>query len=191
MSKAMKTYISKVRTPQIRTSPLNQTESSPSYLSTPRQESSMSTSSVFVITGAVEPFLPIQGLCLARHGVRAAEALSLPAQWQLALELPSTAPGPTPETRVETSPPCTLQASAAFPCVISPELPSSRRPRAEAPPQALLTRHKRTQLLNPQPFLLGKPAQGLTHFFMRLLDASLCGVTYKSRTKFSLFTKWH
>lgn len=159
MSRAMKTriskvktHISKVKTPQMCTSPLNQTESSPSYLSTPCQEGSMSTSSVFVITRAAEPFLPIQGLSLARHGIRAVEALSLPPQWQLPLEPPGTAPGPTAETRVESPPPCTLQATAAFHCVISPELPSSPRRRAEALPQALLTRHAHAQLLNPQPF---------------------------------------
>lgn len=80
MSKAMKTHVSKGEISQMCRSPLNQPESSHSYLFTLPRQGSVGTSRFFFITRAAEPFLLIQDLSLARHGIQAAQALSLPVQ---------------------------------------------------------------------------------------------------------------
>lgn len=88
MSKVMKTHVSEVGISQMCRSPPNQPESSPSFLSTPPQQGSAGTNSVFVITGAAKPFVLVQGLSSARCGIQVAEALSLPVQWRSPLETP-------------------------------------------------------------------------------------------------------
>lgn len=85
MTKAMKTHVSKVGISQMCRPPLNQSESSPSYLSTPPRQG---TSSAFIITGAAKPFLLVQGLSLAGHGIQAGEAPFLSAQRRCPLETP-------------------------------------------------------------------------------------------------------
>lgn len=119
MSRAMKAHVSKVEISQMCRSPLNQPERSPSYLFTLPRQGSVGTSSFFFISRAAEPFLLIQGLSLARHGIQAAQALSAGAV-TAATNSPGTAPGPTPVTHVESHPPRGLRASTTFHHTLSP-----------------------------------------------------------------------